>query len=830
MQLILYPLLVRGVGVIASILGTAMVRAKDEERIDPMQPINVGFWTAAILSVVGFWLVSYFYLGNMANWWKFALACTIGIALTQGIGWLTQYFTGTEHRPVKDIAQSSRTGTATMILEGFSVGLESSVWAIVAIALTIFLSILLFPGDFALSAYLEETTLRLELAVEGKALNDCGDNENWRLSRLRWLDLTLGLEDEVVPPFKPLKIKGESVECLGRSVRFGKLGLPESIQSNGREILASPVKFVVETERHPLGVSLPTASKKWLKRNRAVAEWQTTAKGKDFDLQVIAKMEFDGCVTYSVTVVAKQDLEIKDIRLEVPIRKEVAIYMMGMGYRGGKRPKEWEWRWDAKRPNNMVWIGDWDAGLQIKLVEAPDVWHCQVIDFKPPKSWHNDGKGGCRIFESDDAFVVCAFSGKRKMVKGEKLEFLFRFLITPFKPIDKNRWSWRYGVNGNILHLHHASQPDNPYINYPMLTWRELAESVRKAKGNLVLRNCGVLYYPAEGNIDPSKGSLHIWVRVNFDPKAGEAGDPRRNQSLFSLEFPNEDAIGFYWNIDDRGMRAYVRKGSPLLSQYPVLIGSHQPDWRKGETHIVTLSWGKRFAIFVDGKLASQASYQGTTDAPLKGAVMQIQGSGFFIRAIKVSRSEYEEGMPIEFIPDSDCLLLDTFANILQLKNGWAITRPEKMASSEFGLLMGRYELHSGEGFRELLLTGEPMPIGVNLYYTVRELTNHAPEIWALRSLGDEVFETGGVDIYNDPKAVEKHPKVGHPWLHEHLVSGYIPAWMHPFSETDVDCAIAMKGLSRWHNFYVEGLRFLMEKTGIDGLYLDGIGLGRLNH
>jgi len=153
MQLILYPLLIRGVGVIASILGISAVKARDEERIDPMRPINVGFWTAAALSVIGFWLVSYFYLGNMENWWKFALACTIGIALTQVIGWLTQYFTGTEYRPVKDIAQSSKTGTATMILEGFGVGLESSVWAIVSIALTIFLSILLFPSDFALSAY-----------------------------------------------------------------------------------------------------------------------------------------------------------------------------------------------------------------------------------------------------------------------------------------------------------------------------------------------------------------------------------------------------------------------------------------------------------------------------------------------------------------------------------------------------------------------------------------------------------------------------------------------------------------------------------------------------
>ncbi|MFN3421320.1 MAG: sodium-translocating pyrophosphatase, partial [Armatimonadota bacterium] len=153
MQLILYPLLIRGVGVIASIFGTTAVRARDEERIDPMRPINVGFWTAAALSVLGFWLVSYFYLGNLTDWWKYALACTFGIALTQGIGWLTQYFTGTEYRPVKDIAQSSRTGTATMILEGFSVGLESSVWAVVAIVLTILFSILLFPGDVALSAY-----------------------------------------------------------------------------------------------------------------------------------------------------------------------------------------------------------------------------------------------------------------------------------------------------------------------------------------------------------------------------------------------------------------------------------------------------------------------------------------------------------------------------------------------------------------------------------------------------------------------------------------------------------------------------------------------------
>jgi len=705
---------------------------------------------------------------------------------------------------------------------------------------------------------LEETTVKLELTVEGEPIEDFGDGDNWRLSRLRWLDSTLGLEDEVVPPFTPLKVKGETVECLGRKVRFGKFGLPESIISNGREILAAPVRFILERNtgqgakdtgqgtrgrsgrhfanaswlttssgRHYADASWLTTNKKWLKRNDAVAEWQVSASNGDFDLLVRTKMEFDGCILHSITVKAKRDVSVKDIRLEVPVRKEVATYMMGMGWRGGKRPKEWQWSWDAKRPNNMVWIGDWDAGIQIKLVEALEVWHCQVIDFKPPKSWHNDGKGGCHIFETDDAFVVRAFSGGRKMAKGEQLEFLFRFLITPFKPLDKNRWVWRYGNGGNIVHLHHANPPANPYINYPMLTWRELAEFVREVKQTQVFRNRGILTYPADGNIDLNQGSLHIWVRVNFDPKAGKAGDARYNQSLFSLEFPNEDAVGFYWNIDDRGMRAYVRKGSPLRNQYPVLIGSHQPDWEKGDSHIVTLSWGKRFAIFVDGKLAAQANYQGTTDAPLKGALMQISSSGFILRAVKISKSEYAEGTPIEFVPDGDCLLLDTFVSIVRKDESLAFSHPEKMASGKFGTLMGKFELQQREGFRELSLAGEPMPVGVNIYYTVRELTNHTPELWALRSLGDEIFETGGVDIYNDAQAVEKSPKVGHPWLHEHLVAGYIPAWMHPFNETDFCSAIAMKGLSRWHNFYVEGLRFLMEKTGVDGLYLDGIGYDR---
>jgi Tfp pilus assembly protein PilF len=97
------------------------------------------------------------------------------------------------------------------------------------------------------------------------------------------------------------------------------------------------------------------------------------------------------------------------------------------------------------------------------------------------------------------------------------------------------------------------------------------------------------------------------------------------------------------------------------------------------------------------------------------------------------------------------------------------------------------------------------------IYYTVRELTNHAPELFALRSLGDEVLSHG--------------PGGGYSWLQEHLGSDYIAAWHVP---TIKDAAVVNSGVSRWHNFYIEGLDWLVKHQAIDGLYLDDVAFDRL--
>lgn len=159
LALIIYPLIIRAVGVFGSILGTMCVRGKDDPGMNPMRPINFGFWVAALSSVAGFWVVSYLYLGDIVSdkygalWWRVFLANVMGIALALLIQWLTEYFTATEKKPVTEIAYSSRTGPATLILSGFAAGLESSVWAILAIAATIFGAFSIFGGSVSLSAY-----------------------------------------------------------------------------------------------------------------------------------------------------------------------------------------------------------------------------------------------------------------------------------------------------------------------------------------------------------------------------------------------------------------------------------------------------------------------------------------------------------------------------------------------------------------------------------------------------------------------------------------------------------------------------------------------------
>ncbi len=674
----------------------------------------------------------------------------------------------------------------------------------------------------------QPSILKIRLCVSGPLLADAGDGELRRLSRLRWLNSTLGLDDQVIPPFTPLEVQGNTVRLLGRQIEFGACGLPSSIRSGGREVLRGPMALTVETSSGT--AAWAAGSQQDVARSPAIVTRRYNAVSEPFALATTTRTESDGCVEMVCSMTARSDGNLKDIRLEVPIRRDVARYLMGMGQRGGLRRGNLTWKWDIEKADNLLWVGDVDAGLQLKLQGEKEVW--DTITLKTagiPASWSNGGRGGCTLTEENDTVWVRAFSGHRAVKAGEKVEFRFRLLITPFKPIDRGHWNWRYGDpsgDANILHVHHATW-ENPYINYPFLTADRLAQTVRNVKAmRFTQRDFGRLEYPAQGNIRLDRGALHLWTKILFDPKAGQAQQARFNQNLFELVFPNQDAVGYYWNVDDRGMRCYVRQGDPSKNQYPALMPSSSPEWEKGQTHLLTLSWGDRLAIFVDGKMRASQPLKGLLATPLKDTVLRLEGAGFSLNGVKVMDAPYEEGQPVTRTADAHTLLLDTFSTIESNSR----TRPERIAASAMGSLTGVCNLSPADTGRWVEFSSrrvESGPKGVNVYYTVRELSNWVAEMWPLRSLGDEVFVTGEQYVYSVQKSEMVKAGGGYPWLQEHLVGGYVPAWRALLPDGTIDAAIGTQGLSRWHNYYVEGLKWLMNATGVDGLYLDGIGYDR---
>ncbi len=476
-----------------------------------------------------------------------------------------------------------------------------------------------FEGEVCLRVRdCETAVVRWKLRVSGSRLDDGGVSDLWRLSRLKWLDSTLGIDKEVVAPFEPVSVEGSQISILGRSHCFNGLGLPASIKANDTELLSDEIQFAVRTPDAPAGVMWTGSKTEVIESCPAFVIREATAIAGNLRLAVRTKSEFDGAILFEMSLTADEDRMLDDVSLLVPLRREATPYMMGFGKEGGRRPESWDWHWDVNRANHMVWLGDVHAGIQCKLLHEQDTW--DLLDMKGsgiPESWGNAGHGGACVREEGDRVFLRVFSGRRNLRQGETVRFRCRLLVTPFKPINPDHWNWRFGdidQGATIGHLHTGTllNPNNPYIQFP-------------------------------GELNP-----------------------------------------------------YIN--------YPFL-----------------------------------------TVPAIRNLVEKLKAKG----------------------------------------------------------------------------------AGINFYYTLRELSNHAVELWALRSLGDEIFQGGQALVYFQEQAEARQSGGGYPWLMEHLEDGYVPAWREPLASGETDASIAMQGLSRWHNYYIESLPWLMRQTGFDGLYLDGIGFDR---
>jgi K(+)-stimulated pyrophosphate-energized sodium pump len=148
---IVYPLFIRAIGVISSILGTFTVpiwvkfpikflRAHDAE-----EAMFRSYEVSSVNTIIFAFLLAILYAGD----WRMAALTAIGVGLAVAFNPLTSYFTSTKRAPVKEIVDSTRSGPATTILSGLSVGMESSVWALLVIVVSFVFALLLYSGEGA---------------------------------------------------------------------------------------------------------------------------------------------------------------------------------------------------------------------------------------------------------------------------------------------------------------------------------------------------------------------------------------------------------------------------------------------------------------------------------------------------------------------------------------------------------------------------------------------------------------------------------------------------------------------------------------------------------
>ena len=363
-----------------------------------------------------------------------------------------------------------------------------------------------YEGTVTLRAKNASTTpVELTLSVSDRLLADRGDGELWRHARLRWLNSAIGLDDEIFPPYTPVTVKENELAILGRAVRLAETGLFSSITSSftrnvdgsdgpSQELLAEPMRVVVPSNSGP-PLNWRGDGPKIVSRTPGAVSWEATSTAGNLTMACCAKLECDGYVNFRLTLTAGQTTQLSDVRLEIPLRRQVVPYLMGMGRKGGTRPAQWQWNWDAARSNNQLWIGDVNAGLSFKLKHTEERWDLyDLSESGPYQDWSNGGLGGCDVTDAgQDQVLIRAYTGPRAVKAGQSLHFNFGLLITPVKTLDKSHWQWRYFHRGaaapvaeaaasgaTIINLHQGDGL-NPYINYPFLTTDKLSAYTAEA-------------------------------------------------------------------------------------------------------------------------------------------------------------------------------------------------------------------------------------------------------------------------------------------------------------------------------------------------------------
>lgn len=335
--------------------------------------------------------------------------------------------------------------------------------------------------------------IAIRIKVKRRTIEEHGDNETWRHSRLRWLNSTLALDNEPTIDYEEMTLDGNTIGATGKKVEIADNGMVKSIELNGKSVFSAPQQFIVSTTKGDIIFDADNLNIN--KEAAGLINWTASAEKEGVTFKCRANMEFDGNMSYVIAVSANQEMAVKDIRLITLYSAYASEYYMGCGTTGGYRPTNFSWDWTG--PYDSYWIGGPLAGLHVEF--RGGTYHGPLIaDYKPAPTpvWYNEGKGRVTVRGAKGADATVIASTGANVIGPEAKLFEFAMLITPVKAINPAKHFKEKYFHGdpyefdkaaedgcNISNIHHAGVL-NPYINYPFIVRDELIEHIKHQHEN----------------------------------------------------------------------------------------------------------------------------------------------------------------------------------------------------------------------------------------------------------------------------------------------------------------------------------------------------------
>jgi hypothetical protein len=461
----------------------------------------------------------------------------------------------------------------------------------------------MIPVDAAEGDYLTNITVldsvsassqvaTIQLSVNSSSVKFGGVADGWRLARLDWLNSNAGITDLPSKQYSSIvrSGSGSNLTLSSCTISLTDAGLPASIRvgPHKAELLSGPVRFEAVDQRRGAG---PLWSDPTLHIGPVAADdarWSSHAVGSAVSMNVQGCLEADGYANFNLSLSCSSSTgcSLADARLVLPLNTAAVPLMMGMGRRGGQRPKDGatNWHWTAMNRSaagahslaqHMVWLGDVSHGLRLKLKDPGVEWDSpahEVFSDNVPKSWAgkicaaNDTTsefcGGVTLTSIDqysETVDLVAFSGPQEFDRGETLSFFFDVYITPSRPIDtSSHFDTRYYQMSDRPYLSvaemkkkgitvanvHQGNELNPYINYPFYANEELDTLAQ----SLHSQGCKLKLYYTTGFISIHSAELHVLRQLGHEILAARGPNDPLGSSWEQEHFEPAELIANGWS------------------------------------------------------------------------------------------------------------------------------------------------------------------------------------------------------------------------------------------------------------------------------------------